>query len=155
MKMIYRRVFGLPTSRLRSPFEQLEGMRRQMDRWYEDLSTSPFQSDTAGVFPLINLTEDKDKYYLRAELPGVKSNELDIQATGNTISISGERKISAQAENVKYHRKEREAGKFSRAFSLPGDIDHDKVTADLKDGILTVTIPKAEVAKPKQIAVKS
>jgi HSP20 family protein len=154
-KMIYRRLFGLPTSRLRSPFEQLESMRQQMDRWYEDMSSSPFQNAMAGVFPLINLSEDKDSYYLRAELPGVKSEELDIQVTGGTISISGERKIAAEAENVKYHRREREAEKFSRAFTLPSDIDNTKVEADLKDGILTVTIPKAEATKPKQITVKS
>jgi HSP20 family protein len=107
------------------------------------------------VFPLVNLTEDKDNYYVRAELPGVKADELDIQATANNLAISGERKIAAAAEGARYHRREREAGTFSRMIGLPGDIDTAKVNAQLQNGILTVVVPKAEVAKPKQITVSS
>ena len=153
--MIYRRLFNLPASPFARTFEDLSRLRHAMARWPEEFVNLPYQRDTAGVFPLINLTEDKDRYRIRAELPGVKSDELDIQATGNTISISGERKISTEGETAKYHRKEREAGKFSRIISMPDEVDPEKVEADLKDGILTITIPKAEVVKPKQIAVKS
>ena len=151
--MIYRRLFDLPTWRVRSPFEDLIKMRQQMDRLFED-AKSPYQRPLAGVFPLVNLTEDTNKYYIRAELPGIKADELDIQATGNNIAISGERKIAAEKEGSKYHRREREAGKFSRAIGLPGDIDTNKVEASLEDGILTVVVAKAEAAKPKQITVK-
>jgi HSP20 family protein len=108
----------------------------------------------SGVYPLINLTADKDNYYLRAEIPGLQSDELDIQVAGNSITLAGERKIPTQDENAKYHRREREAGRFSRGISLPGDVNPDKVEASLKDGVLTVIIPKAEAAKPKQISVK-
>ncbi|MEN8692107.1 MAG: Hsp20/alpha crystallin family protein [Desulfobacterales bacterium] len=101
----------------------------------------------------MNLTEDKDHYYLRAELPGISAEDLDIQATGNNLSISGERKIEVEKDNVRYHRKEREEGKFSRAISLPGDIDADGVSASLTNGILKVSVPKAEKAKPKQISI--
>jgi HSP20 family protein len=104
---------------------------------------------------LINLTEDKDSCFIRAELPGVKADELDIQATGNNIAISGERKIASETENARYHRREREAGTFSRMIGLPGDIDADRVEAKLENGILTVVIPKAEAAKPKQISVRT
>ena len=151
--MIYRRFFGLPALRFRGPFEDLAQMRRQMDRWFEDAMT-PYQHPQAGVFPLINLTEDQNSYLIRAELPGVKAEELDIQATGNNISISGERKIAAEEEGAKYHRKEREAGRFSRAVALPGDIDTAKIEAKLTDGVLTVVVAKAEAAKPKQITVQ-
>ena len=151
--MFYRRLLDMPTWRVRSPFEELERMRRQMDRLFEELST-PLSRERAGVFPLINLTEDKENYYLRAELPGIKAEELDIQAAANTISISGERKIPEEQGNVKYHRREREAGKFSRIISLPGEIDPDKVSAKMENGVLTVVIPKAETAKPRQITVQ-
>jgi HSP20 family protein len=103
---------------------------------------------------MINLTEDKDAYYIRAELPGVKSDELDIQATGNTVSLSGERKIPEENNGAKYHRREREAGKFSRMVSLSTEIDPAKVDASLTNGILKVVLPKSELAKPRQITVK-
>lgn len=151
--MIYRRLFDLPTLRVRSPFEDLVRVRQQMDRLFEDAMT-PYQRPPAGVFPLVNLTEDTESYYIRAELPGIEAKELDIQATGNNIAISGERKIAPVEEGSKYHRREREAGKFSRAIALPGDIDTNKVDATLEDGILTVVVAKAEAAKPKQITVK-
>jgi len=150
--MLYRRFFNLPTWRVRSPFEELERMRRQMDRLYDDVMTSE-QSGRAGVFPPINLTEDKDNYYVRAELPGVTGDDLDIQVTANNLAISGERKIAAE-EGARYHRREREAGTFSRMISLPGEIDADKIDARLKNGVLSIAISKAEVAKPKQITVK-
>jgi HSP20 family protein len=129
-------------------------MKKQMDRLLED-ARGPYQGTQAGVFPLINLTEDKDNYLLRAELPGVKADEIDIQATANNIAISGERKIDAEEEGARYHRREREAGKFSRMIGLPGDINSDKVDAKLENGILTIVVSKAEAAKPKQISVKS
>ena len=152
--MIYRRLFDFPTWRLRSPFGELERMRRQMDRLFEDAMVS-HRLPEAGVFPLINLTEDKDNYYVRAELPGVKGDELDIQVTGNNLAISGERKIAAEEEGARYHRREREAGTFSRMIGLPGEVDTDKVEAGLQNGILTVVVSKAEIAKPKQITVSS
>ena len=151
--MIYRRLFDIPTWRIRSPFGDLERMRQQMDRLFDDAMT-PHRLHQAGVFPLINLTEDKNKFYVRAELPGVRADELDLQVTGNNLAISGERKIAAEDESAKYHRREREAGTFSRMIGLPSEVDSDKVEAQLENGILTVVVPKAEIAKPKQISVR-
>ena len=128
-------------------------MRQQLDQLFEDAAT-PHQRFSAGVFPLINLTEDKDSYYVRAELPGVKGEALDIQVTANNLAISGERNIPEEGEGARYHRREREAGSFSRMIGLPGDINPDKVDAKLANGILTVKVSKAEAAKPKQITVK-
>jgi HSP20 family protein len=150
--MIYRRFFNVPTHRIRSPWEELHRMRHQLDQMFDD---TPQQRASAGVFPLTNLTEDKDNYYVRAELPGVTGDELDIQLTGKNLAISGERKIAAEEEGARYHRREREAGTFSRMIGLPGEVDTEKVEANLENGILTVVVSKAEIAKPKQISISS
>jgi HSP20 family protein len=126
-----------------------------MDWFTGGMSGRRFEVPFSGVFPLLNLTEDKNSYFVRAELPGIKANELDISVTGNTLSISGERKIAAEREGAKYHRREREAGSFSRVITLPGQIDTAKVEADSTNGVLTVVLPKAEVLKSKQITVKA
>ena len=139
------------------PFEELERMRRQMDWLAGDLGLTKELSrePKAGVFPLMNVTDDKDDYYVRAELPGLKADELDISVTGDTLSIGGERKLPSEDEKAQYHRREREAGRFSRIVTLPSQIDTGKVEARCTDGILMVTLPKAEAAKPKQISVKA
>jgi len=152
--MILRGLYDWPSSRWRRPTGDLATMKRQMENLFDDFFKGSSRLATSGVYPLINLTGDKNNYYLRAEIPGLKSDELDIQVTANTITLAGERKIPTEDEKAKYHRREREAGKFSRGISLPGDVNPDKVEASLKDGMLTVTIPKAEAAKPKQITVK-
>jgi HSP20 family protein len=152
--MIYRKLYGIPTWDFNRPFQELERMRQQMDNLLSRASEGGFAGLSAGVFPLINLTEDKDSYYIRAELPGMAAGDLNIEATGNNLSISGERKIGVEKEDVRYHRREREAGKFSRVITLPGDIDAEGVNASLTNGILTVSIPKAEKAKPKQITIQ-
>lgn len=151
--MIYRRMFDLSPWRFRRSFDELERMRQDMKQFFDVLSEGGSTAVHSGVYPLINLTEDKENYFIRAELPGAKSEDLDIQVTANTISITGERKIPVEAGNVKYHRREREAGKFSRMIGLPGDVASDKVDAKLSDGVLTIRIPKAESAKPRQITV--
>ena len=153
--MIVRRLTGWPTWRSRSPFEELENMQRQMEWLTDSLSTRALRDPMAGVFPLLNVTEDKESYYIRAELPGIKASELEISVTGDSLSISGERKIPSEDANAKYHRKEREAGKFSRIIGLPSQVDTEKVEANCIDGILKVVLPKAETAKPKQISVKT
>jgi HSP20 family protein len=152
--MLIRRIPNWPTWGLRSHFEELERMRRQMDRLTEGLTGRLYGEPAAGVFPLLNVTEDHENYYVRAELPGIKADDLDISVTGNDLSIAGERKILAEDENANYHRREREAGKFNRGISLPTQVDTTKVEAHCADGLLTIILPKAESAKPKQITVK-
>lgn len=151
--MFYRRVF-YPRTAFSSPFDKLDFLRRQMDRLSEAFETGFPRSPSAGVYPMVNLSEDRENYYLKAELPGVKAEALDIQADAKSISVSGERTIDSENGNVKYHRKEREAGKFSRMIGLPGEIDMSKIEAHLKNGILDVVIPKAEAVKPRQIAIQ-
>lgn len=132
-----------------SPFEELEQMKAQMNRLAQGFTGR----NRAGVFPLINVTEDKDNYFVRAELPGLNTDDLDISVTGSSVAISGERKIPGENKEAKYHRREREAGKFSRIVSLPNQINGEKVDAKLVDGVLTIVLPKAESAKPRQISV--
>ena len=152
--MFARGLFNYPTMGWRHPFAELERMSRQMDRLTQGLLGRPGLGwRPASVFPAINLTEDADNYYVRAELPGIRADALDIQAVGRNLTISGERTIASEGENVRYHRREREAGKFSRTIGMPGDIDANKVDAKLANGMLTVTIAKAETAKPKQITI--
>jgi HSP20 family protein len=124
-----------------------------MDDLFGRMAESSYPKYHAGVFPSVNLTEDKGSYFLRAELPGMTADDLDIQVTGRSLSISGERKIPAEGEDVKYHRREREAGKFSRAISFPGDIDATKIEAKLNNGLLEIQVPKAESEKPRQISI--
>ena len=152
--MFARGLFNDPTMGWRHPFAELERMSRQMNQLTQGLFDRPGLGwRPANCFPAINLTEDADNYYVRAELPGIKADALDIQAVGRNLTLSGERTIASEGENVRYHRREREAGKFSRTIGLPGDIDVNKVGAKLANGMLTVTIAKAEAAKPKQITV--
>ena len=151
--MLYPRIFGTPTLRSIHPFEELNSMRRQMDRIMDTVLNRPSAGPGAGVFPAINVTEDANNFYVRAELPGVQAEDLDIQATGNNLTLSGECKLTLEDESAKYHRREREGGCFSRAFSLPKEIDAERVEARLADGLLTLRLPKAESAKPKRITI--
>ena len=151
--MIFRRPFYSPTWGMASAFQELDRMRRQLDEMSGGLGQRPYRVLGARVFPLINLSENKDSYFVRAEMPGLKADDIGISVAGNNLSISGERKIASEGENVRYHRREREAGTFNRVIALPGDVDADKIEAKHVDGILTVVIPKAETAKPKQITV--
>jgi len=152
--MIYRSAFGLPGWNIRDAFEELNRMRRQMDQLFDSMSPGTQAAHRSGVFPALNLTEDKDNYYIRAELPGMSADELEIEATGKKLSISGQRQIQSAGQNAKYHRRERESGRFSRVINVPGDIESAKVGASLDNGILTVILPKAEVAKPRQISIR-
>jgi HSP20 family protein len=152
--MIYRSMYGLPRMRVRSPYDELSNMQRRMDRLFDAFNERYTSQVSAGVFPLINLSEDQENYYLNAELPGIEAEKLDIQAAGNSLTLMGERTISEEENGVRYHRREREGGRFSRVITLPGDIDAEKVDAQLVNGVLTVKIAKAEAAKPKQISVR-
>lgn len=151
--MYYPRLFSMPRAGAMSPFDELSRMRRQMDRIMDTVLNRSGAATASGVFPAINLTEDDAFYYVRAELPGVKAEDLDVQATGKVLTIAGERKLAAEETAAKYHRREREGGRFSRALAMPKDIASDRVEARLINGILMLKVPKAESAKPRRIAI--
>ncbi len=104
-------------------------------------------------YPRINLREDSDNLYVEALLPGVDARSLDMTVLQNTLTLAGERKNGV--ENVSWHRRERGTGRFLRTIDLPAEIDVDQVRADYRDGVLTVTLPKAATAKPKRIEIKA
>jgi HSP20 family protein len=138
--LLFRRGTDWQRPYFRSPFfEEFNRMQRELDRLSESLSKGVLREEFAGVFPLVNVTEDSDSYFIRAELPVIKADEIDISVTSNTISISGERKIATEGEGARYHRRERESGNFSRILTLPGQINAAKV----------------EAAKPRKISVKA
>jgi HSP20 family protein len=136
----------------RVTFEEADRLRRQMDQVMRGVPREGFFTPAAGVFPLSNMTEDKDHYYVRAELPGIEPSAVEISVTGKTLSLSGERKIPTE-EGGSYHRRERRAGTFSRTITLPTEIDFQKILAKAKNGVLTITLPKSEAAKPRQISI--
>lgn len=153
--MTARRLFDYPGLGWRNPFAELERVQRQVERLLGGRSQkSGWPGLHAGVFPTVNVTEDKDHFFIRAELPGLEADDLDIQATGSSVTISGERRISTEGNNVRYHRREREAGKFSRVINLPETADMENVSAGLTNGVLSVTIAKSQAAKPRQITIK-
>ena len=152
--MIFRRVNSWPAWHWRNQWDEMDRLRKEINLLTEGLLGRQFMESSAGVFPLMNVTEDTNNFYIRAELPGMKAEDLDISVTGGSFSISGERKIEEEKENIKYHRRERESGKFSRIVNLPSQIDTEKVEANMVNGVLKVTLPKSEAAKPKQITVK-
>jgi len=149
--MLLRNRLGFPGYRRNNPFHELDEMRRKMDRL---MGYGPFTTfRNANVFPPVNVSEDQDNYYLHAEIPGIKSDDLDIQADAKSVSIAGKREISNGKDNIKYHRQERSSGQFSRMIALSGEIDSEKVTAKLENGILLLTLPKAEAVKARQITI--
>lgn len=152
--MLVRRV-GPSRPAFDTPFADFEQLRRQMLRLFDAVGTEAFGEMGAGVFPPVNITEDRDNYFVRAEVPGIRVNELEISAVGRTLSVSGKREIGNENVNASYHRKERSEGEFNRTVTLPAEFDADRVEAQYKWGILTVTLPKAETAKPRQIVVSA
>ena len=139
----------------RDPFSEMDRLRREMNSLLGTFTGRRGVAPTAGVFPALNVSDDENNIYVRAELPGVAPDDIEITTKENNLIIKGERKIAAEGEKVSYHRREREAGTFRRIISLPSRVDANKVTAVSKNGVLTVTLPKAAEAKPRQIKVKS
>lgn len=134
-------------------------LRRQFDRVFEQVM-EPAGSSLFGArtFPALNVWEDKDCLFVEAEVPGVAMNEIEINVVGGELSIKGSRQLPVGGNgsaSVTYHRQERAMGEFSRFLTLPDMIDADKVEAVLKNGVLTIKLPKAEAAKPRRIQVQA
>ena len=104
--------------------------------------------------PVVDITEDDREYLIKAELPEVRKEDVKVTVENGVLTLSGERKFEKEEKNRRYHRIERAYGSFSRSFSLPDDAEDGKVTAEFKDGLLTVRLAKNEKARPKSIEVK-
>lgn len=154
--MLTRNLIDIPAWDLdvTKSFAELEKLRRRMDQLFDKWIPSNWRDGRAiGGFPLVNLSENSESYILRAEIPGMQAEELDIKATAKSVSISGERHITQEEKNGNYHRQERKGGRFSRTLALSSEIDPDKVEAKLENGVLTLRLPKTEASKTKQIPI--
>ena len=139
-------------------WEQVEGVNRiqsRINELFEDAlgRTRAQQSAAAVWYPPVDILESKDSYLIRAELPGMRNEDLKTEVNEGILTLSGERKLEEPASGVEYHRVERVTGKFSRSFHVPQTVNPDGIKATYKDGILEVQVPKADEAKPRQIAI--
>ena len=130
----------------------LSNLRDQFSRFF-DLAY-PGEGSAFDWSPALDVSEDKEKYLVSIELPGLKKEDLQVIVHDGVLTVSGERKSEKETKDGTVHRSERSYGKFSRSISLPSAVTADKVGASFKDGVLSVEIPKAEEAKPKNIEVK-
>lgn len=137
-----------------SAFDQLTNIRDEINRLFE----SPLENGNSDMFntwaPALDLYEDNDNLVVRAELPGLKKEDIDISLHENAVTISGERRNEKKYEGGKTTREERFFGRFTRSIRLPKAVEAGKVKASYKDGVLLVTLPKADEAKPKQIQIQ-
>lgn len=136
-------------------FGRLSDLRDEIDRLFESPLTELTRTSRllSGWTPAFDVYEDKEHFTVKAELPGMKREEIDVSFQDGTLSVSGERKSEHKLEEAEVYRSERYFGRFQRSVSLPATVAADKVKASYKDGVLTVTLPKSEEAKPKQIDV--
>jgi HSP20 family protein len=132
----------------------MERLQREMNRMFAD-SYSLAGGRTAPQYPAINVWTNEEGAVLTAELPGVNTEDIDISVVGDTLTLSGTRQPENLQEGDKYHRRERNYGNFTRTFQLPFHVETDNVEATFDKGVLHLSLPRAEVDKPKKIAVKS
>jgi HSP20 family protein len=144
----------------RRPFESFNSLRRLNSALDEAFGAWPFQQDESGAVtsawhPACDVFEDKDTVKIVAEVPGVKPEDVRLSLENNLLTIRGEKRQEAEERSERVHRYERSYGSFERAFVLPSTVDAEKISADYRNGVLTVTVPKAERARPREIPVKS
>jgi len=138
------------------PFEGLSRIQNRINDLFDDTFGRARSSSMAapGVwFPPVDILESRDSYLIRAELPGMKREDFNLEVHDGSLTLSVERKFDEAAKGVEYHRVERASGKFSRSFYLPQTVKTDAIKATYRDGILEIHVPKADEAKPKQIAI--
>ncbi len=131
-------------------------LMRDMLRWdtYRDFD-SVFAGADRAFAPTFEVAETKDAYLFRADLPGVRDSDLDISLTGNRLTISGRREQEHHEQGDTFYASERAYGSFTRAFTLPEGIDADNVHADLKSGVLTLSVPKKPEVQPRKVSINA
>lgn len=140
------------------PFREVSRLRREMDRLWDDFfgpgrrALRPLEAEWA---PAVDVSETADKVVVKAEIPGMEPKDIDISLTGEMLTIKGEKKSEREETKENYHLVERSYGSFSRSLKLPVAVAVDKIEAKYEKGVLTVTCPKKEEAKPKPIEIKT
>lgn len=145
-----------------NPARELLNMEREFNKLFNVFgkrfgyleSDSKDEYENAVWMPLTDIKEDKDNYFVMLDLPGVSKDDVKVSYADGQLSISGERKQEKEDKDSKFHRVERVYGRYYRSFTLPQQVGEDKIGAEFKDGQLTVTVPKAEEAKPKELEIK-
>lgn len=140
--------------KLWEPFQDLVRFDENFDRWYDNMVRRFFNQENKSWVPAIDVIENNGNLEVRAEIPGVKKEDLKVTVENDHLLITGERSQENETKDKKYHRIERFYGKFYRSIPLPFNVEADKVKASYKDGILTVTLPKPESMKTKEIEVE-
>ena len=139
------------------PLVSCGDLRHGLSRLFEGFDR-PFNGDSLrmpGLFPALNVREDDDCLYAEAEIPGVDPKEIEIEVVGNVLTLRGEKKHEREEEGKGFHCVERRYGEFNRSIELPTTVDSEKVSAEYKNGVLTVTLPKHPESKPKRIAIRN
>ncbi|MDK9698822.1 MAG: Hsp20/alpha crystallin family protein [bacterium] len=138
------------------PRRDMLSVQQEMNRLFNNFfGESPAEDVEALWSPRIDVVEDKENYRVRLDLPGIRKEEIKITLRENVLTVSGERTEEAKQDGDTYHVLERRFGKFSRSLTLPSNVDASKIAAKMTDGVLTVTLPKAEEAKPREITIQT
>src|SRR5258705_4988656 len=135
------------------PFRSTSGLESQVSRIFNELFGRSQESNLTSWAPAVDIYENEHELVVKADLPDVKPEDLDIRVENNILTIRGERKVEKKVDEENYLRVERSYGSFTRSISLANTVNSEAIKADYKDGVLTLTIPKREEAKPKQIKV--
>ena len=139
------------------PFRDVISFRDEIDRLFDGFfGRMPVRREIAQAawMPLVDFEENKDEYLVRAELPGMKKEDVKISLVGDRLHISGERTKEKEEKGKTFHRIERAYGKFERVLALPAEVDGAHVRATYKDGILDIRLPKSDKTKPKEIGIE-
>ena len=137
------------------PMNEIMSLRQAMDQLFNDAYTRPVSMSGVSANPAIDLYQDNDNVVVKAALPGLKAEDVEISVTADMLNLRGEYKQESEKKDATYHIREQRYGSFERSVRLPTDVQTDKAKADFEDGILTVTLPKAETVKPKMISIKA
>ena len=140
-----------------NPFNEMNRLQREMNALFDNRASGNADEDsptTCDWRPAVDIYEDNERFVLWAELAGIDPARVDLTVEDNRLSLRGERKLENVEKKENYHHIERSYGTFARTFTLPNTVDGNKITADYKHGLLTVSIPKKPEVQPKQISVK-
>jgi HSP20 family protein len=137
------------------PMREMLTLREAMDQLFDDAFTRPRSASGVSIMPVVDLYQTADEVVVKANLPGLKTEDVQISVTSDVLTLRGEFKQESEQKETTYHILERRAGVFERSVMLPTDVQIDKAKADFEDGVLTITLPKAEAVKPKTISIKA
>jgi len=137
------------------PMREMMTLREAMDRLFDDAFTRPLSINGGFTAPAIDMYQTDDEVVVKATLPGLKAEDVDISVTGDTLTLRGEYKQENEQKEARYHIREQRYGSFERSLLLPTDVKADKAVADFENGVLTIRIPIAEEVKPKAISIKA